>query len=995
MASSFGKLFPFEKGDTWGVRVPIQVKSPPPPFAKGGKRSRDRIHLPARARGAYFGLLGVLLAVVVIPIHAGQPSGFFLKNIGQVDPKVLYYADGPQGRIWVEKDAIVFQAIEPLGPEAGRSLSLDDRRGLEGLNSLDADCKEVPPRRIVNVYVRFPQVASIEAEAEEPLQTRVHYFKGRDPAGWRTDVPACARVRVRDIGPGFDLVLDGERRHGTPWYLERTGPAASLLELRMAIDSKEEWQAGPGGISLKAPWGRIQVPNPVLAESDSCIRRLKVLPGGTLAPEASDFGLETLETPALTSQPPQELVWATFFGTDMAFYGNEFRALFSLAQASDGAIIFASTTRSSDLPVPGGYDQSFNADWDFYVAAISPDGSTLLWATYLGGSGSDLLYATRVASDGGILVGGVTGSSDIPVPDGYNAAEIGGGYVAKLSRDGSHLIWGTYVRSLGLYTLALDREENVIVAGNGGPQASTPGGYTQTCERGGIYAAKISSNGDSLLWGTFLCGSIYARVDSVVLDAGDNILLGCSADYGDLPVLNAYDPTFNGPYRDIYIAKLTHDGSNLLFATYLGGSGGEHCSAIALDGNGDIVVGGQTDSYEIPTTPDAFERWKTTLDDQYGVKSVFYVAKLSSSGSDLLWGTYVCGLHGAHLYDMSLDTQGNVLLAGNSGCCMPTPNGFQSEPSPVTPTIYLAKLASSGKELLWGTYIAGDPQSGTAKVILPAGPEKVLCAASAEGPGLPTPGGFNPTYENACLYLAELSDPAPSECSLWCYTEVPALSGVNKENNFIADATATLCGEKPTFRWDFGDGESSMQMWVQHMYPSGGDYAWTLTASAGGKECVRTGAISVCEYSCSGTTQIAAKPMTVSFSASFPTLGCGEIWPNYGWSFGNGSGVTVPSPDFSYTYPSPGTYMWHLWVDANNGVIQLLCESEGTVSVSALPGDCNGNGEVSIGEVQKTVNMFLGLVPPACGADCDANGAISIGEVQKVINAFLGLEVSC
>jgi YD repeat-containing protein len=75
----------------------------------------------------------------------------------------------------------------------------------------------------------------------------------------------------------------------------------------------------------------------------------------------------------------------------------------------------------------------------------------------------------------------------------------------------------------------------------------------------------------------------------------------------------------------------------------------------------------------------------------------------------------------------------------------------------------------------------------------------------------------------------------------------------------------------------------------------------------------------------------------------------------------------------------------------------------------SIPGDCDGDGAVSIGEVQKAINQFLGIaqagalgfaqaeapVPPSCGVDCNGDGTVSIGEVQKVINGFLGLASSC
>ncbi len=63
--------------------------------------------------------------------------------------------------------------------------------------------------------------------------------------------------------------------------------------------------------------------------------------------------------------------------------------------------------------------------------------------------------------------------------------------------------------------------------------------------------------------------------------------------------------------------------------------------------------------------------------------------------------------------------------------------------------------------------------------------------------------------------------------------------------------------------------------------------------------------------------------------------------------------------------------------------------------ISGIPGDCDGSGTVSIGEVQKVIRMHLRLDPPGCGADCDGSGAISIGELQKVINNHLRIPTPC
>jgi len=65
------------------------------------------------------------------------------------------------------------------------------------------------------------------------------------------------------------------------------------------------------------------------------------------------------------------------------------------------------------------------------------------------------------------------------------------------------------------------------------------------------------------------------------------------------------------------------------------------------------------------------------------------------------------------------------------------------------------------------------------------------------------------------------------------------------------------------------------------------------------------------------------------------------------------------------------------------------------ISQSVLPGDADGNGVISIGEVQQSINMFLGVAAPGNGVDCSGDGTVSIGEVQKVINGFLGMAASC
>ena len=148
-----------------------------------------------------------------------------------------------------------------------------------------------------------------------------------------------------------------------------------------------------------------------------------------------------------------------------------------------------------------------------------------------------------------------------------------------------------------------------------------------------------------------------------------------------------------------------------------------------------------------------------------------------------------------------------------------------------------------------------------------------------------------------------------------------------------------------------------------------------------------------CSLACtaSATPASGPAPLAVIFAATATATGCTGA-PAYSWTFGDGASSSQQSP--SHTYGAAGTYTWNLTATADG----QSCTKSGTVvatSSSRKPGDCNGDGTVSIGEVQKAINMFLGLAPPDCGVDCNGDGSVSIGELQKVINGFLGLPASC
>ena len=176
-----------------------------------------------------------------------------------------------------------------------------------------------------------------------------------------------------------------------------------------------------------------------------------------------------------------------------------------------------------------------------------------------------------------------------------------------------------------------------------------------------------------------------------------------------------------------------------------------------------------------------------------------------------------------------------------------------------------------------------------------------------------------------------------------------------------------------------------------------GEHVITLTATnSGGIAATQNVTITVtpaCALTCAATASpdSGKAPLAVNFSATATPQDCsGE--PSFAWDFGDGTVSSEQNP--SHTYSAAGSFGWTLAVTWDS----RTCYQAGAITVTSgggIPGDCNGDGSVSIGEVQKAINMFLGAIPPDCGVDCNGNGQVSIGELQKVINGFLELASNC
>lgn len=146
---------------------------------------------------------------------------------------------------------------------------------------------------------------------------------------------------------------------------------------------------------------------------------------------------------------------------------------------------------------------------------------------------------------------------------------------------------------------------------------------------------------------------------------------------------------------------------------------------------------------------------------------------------------------------------------------------------------------------------------------------------------------------------------------------------------------------------------------------------------------------SSCTLTCTATvpgTGAAGSP--VAFASTATPSNCSGT-PAYDWDFGDATAhATMQSPN--HTYASAGTFNWALAVSVNG----QTCTKNGSITISGAAGrksgDCNGDGTVSLAELQQVASNQLGITSTGCG-DCDGSGQISITELQKTVNCQLGL----
>ena len=375
-------------------------------------------------------------------------------------------------------------------------------------------------------------------------------------------------------------------------------------------------------------------------------------------------------------------------------------------QTKQGALhvkspVLYQTFNGMKIPVTGGFSIKSSTRVGFSLQAydhtkplvIDP---VLLYSTYLGGLANDQAMSIAADSNGSAYVTGWTQSANFPlasegpVPSGTNA------FIAKLDVSGSTLLYADFIGGSSEdygQALTLDSSNNAYVTGYtcssdfpivNGFQTSMNG-----CWDG--FISKISADGSTLLYSTYLGGSNGSNPSSIAVDSSNDIYVAGYTNSTDFPVQNAFQSTVSPNQNNYFgqygfVTHLTADGSTLVYSTYLAGNTNvvQNCNTpcwpspyssiqgIALDASSNAYVTGSTNTYNFPTTEGAYMPSQNTPNNaQFGTVSQF-----SSSGT-LLYSTYFGSTNGD-------PTTPSAIAVDSLGSAYITGSGYSDGSFPVT-----------------------------------------------------------------------------------------------------------------------------------------------------------------------------------------------------------------------------------------------------------------------------------------------------------------------
>ncbi|MEL6852449.1 MAG: SBBP repeat-containing protein [Bacteroidota bacterium] len=417
-------------------------------------------------------------------------------------------------------------------------------------------------------------------------------------------------------------------------------------------------------------------------------------------------------------------------------------------------------TKAMTFPLtPGVYQNIYGGGIDAFVTKLDPSGTSLIYSTFIGGTSWEMPYGMDLVNDSEVILAGFALSSDYPTSaTAYQTTNAGGlidGFISRLSANGDSLVFSTYFGGSDrdyLYDMQADASGNVYVTGYtlSTDMPTSPTAYsTGAGGAGDIFVAKFSPDGSSLQYATFLGGNSYDIGNAIRVNAnGEAFVAGTSGSANFPTTANAYQSNLiNGGSvnEDGVFAKVSADGSSLVYSSYIGGNSSDGIYGLDLEGNDVVYLTGTTYSTNFPTSSAAYQFGNAPA---LGNGDAF-VTKFDVSGNSLVYSTYVGGSDLDFPKSLRVNNNGEAVILGATRSAnwpiSPTSAGFSA-----LYDLFVIQLSDDGSALLQSDLYGGsyNDYPRTAGSLFLSGNELTL-GTTVHSPNMPSAGsGYQATKTN-------------------------------------------------------------------------------------------------------------------------------------------------------------------------------------------------------------------------------------------------------
>ncbi|MGI6291254.1 MAG: gliding motility-associated C-terminal domain-containing protein [Bacteroidales bacterium] len=792
----------------------------------------------------------------------------FIENKNQWDDFIQFKMDFRGGTIFFEDSTITFviqdrEAVEKiLHRKYGGVLHENNTEGL-----------------IVNYHaykVHFNNVQNdIVHKGNDKHYDYNNYYIGKNPKRWANHVHKYHSITYENLYKGIDMKYY-EKNHSLKYeFIVHQG--GNPKEISMSYEGVDKMYLKKGNLYLLCSKHEVVELKPYAYQLNDLGEEIPIICEFTLKDNTLSFKISDYDTSRVLIIDPT-LVFCSYTGSTADNWG------YTATYDAYGNLYAGGSVFGIGYPITVGTYQSLygSGSNDIGISKFSPNGDTLIFSTYLGGSGSEVPHSLIVNDNNELYVLATTSSLDFAVsPNAFDTSFNGGTFftltntiqyltgvdiaIAKFNESGSQLLGSTYYGGSGNDGLStdpilrknyadevrgeimVDEFSNVYIVSStsSGNIPTTSSAFQQSYGGGrqdGIIA-KFNYDLSDLIWASYLGGDSSDAVYSMALDKDYNIYV-CGGTYSiNFPTTNGVtQPNYGGGVADGFIAKIATNGNQLIHSTHYGKSGFDQNYLIKLDKSNNVYVMGLTDATGTAWVKNA--TWYIPDGGQF-------ISKLSPDLSNVIWSTaFGSGRAGPDISPSALmvDLCKNIYvsgwgspavnshignpLSGTSGLPI-TADAFQKTTD--NNDFYFFSLSEDASRLVFATYFGGNRSAehvdgGTSRFDKKGFIYQAICAGCGGNQDLPvTPGVVSPTNnsKNCNLGVVKIDFNLPAVVADFiCPNTICAPYTVHFDNRsqLISEASSI-------FYWDFGDGTYSNQKNPSHLYTKSGVYKVKLVVS--------------------------------------------------------------------------------------------------------------------------------------------------------------------